>query len=200
MKFNKKSITMLTTIVTLMLIITITTIYNSETKKENFSIEEERISLESPNEIVTEEPITIEEPIVWDNLTMQELTEKLDRTLTSDLTGYGKVFAEKSIELGLDPYLAVAITMHETGCKWGCSSLLKKCNNVAGIKGSPGCNGGSYKKFDSLEEGINYYLKMLYNNYYSKGLTTPELINKRYAEDKSWASKVNKYIESIKKA
>lgn len=191
---------MLTTIVTLMLIITITTIYNSETKKENFSIEEERISLESPNEIVTEEPITIEEPIVWDNLTMQELTEKLDRTLTSDLTGYGKVFAEKSIELGLDPYLAVAITMHETGCKWGCSSLLKKCNNVAGIKGSPGCNGGSYKRFDSLEEGINYYLKMLYNNYYSKGLTTPELINKRYAEDKSWASKVNKYIESIKKA
>lgn len=200
MKFNKKSITMLTTIVTLMLIITITTIYNSETKKENFSIEEERISLESPNEIVTEEPITIEEPIVWDNLTMQELTEKLDRTLTSDLTGYGKVFAEKSIELGLDPYLAVAITMHETGCKWGCSSLLKKCNNVAGIKGSPSCNGGSYKKFDSLEEGINYYLKMLYNNYYSKGLTTPELINKKYAEDKSWASKVNKYIESIKKA
>lgn len=191
---------MLTTIVTLMLIITITTIYNSETKKENFSIEEERISLESPNEIVTEEPITIEEPIVWDNLTMQELTEKLDRTLTSDLTGYGKVFAEKSIELGLDPYLAVAITMHETGCKWGCSSLLKKCNNVAGIKGSPSCNGGSYKKFDSLEEGINYYLKMLYNNYYSKGLTTPELINKKYAEDKSWASKVNKYIESIKKA
>ena len=200
MKFNKKIITMLTTIVTLMLIITITTIYNSETKKENFSIEEERISLESPNEIVTEESTTIEEPIVWDNLTMQELTEKLDRTLTSDLTGYGKVFAEKSIELGLDPYLAVAITMHETGCKWGCSSLLKKCNNVAGIKGSPGCNGGSYKRFNSLEEGINYYLRMLYNNYYSKGLTTPELINKRYAEDKSWASKVNKYIESIKKA
>lgn len=195
MKFNKKSIAILTTIVTMMLIITITTIYNSETKKqESFSIEEERTALESPNEIV------IEEPIVWDNLTMQELTEKLDRTLTSDLTGYGKVFAEKSIELGLDPYLAVAITMHETGCKWGCSSLLKKCNNVAGIKGSPGCNGGSYKRFDTLEDGINYYLNMLYNNYYSKGLTTPELINKRYAEDKFWASKVNKYIESIKKA
>ena len=55
-------------------------------------------------------------------------------------------------------------------------------------------------KFDTLEDCINYYLNMLYNNYYSKGLTTPELINKRYAEDKSWASKVNKYIESIKKA
>ena len=71
MKFNKKSIVILTTIVTMMLIITITTIYNSETRKqESFSIEEERTILESPNEIV------IEEPIVWDNLTMQELTEK----------------------------------------------------------------------------------------------------------------------------
>ena len=55
MKFNKKSIVILTTIVTMMLIITITTIYNSETRKqESFSIEEERTILESPNEIVIE--------------------------------------------------------------------------------------------------------------------------------------------------
>lgn len=199
MSFNKKSITKITTIVTMILIITITTIYNSETKKEdNFSIKEEKETLESPNEIVIEEQI--EETIVWDNLTMQELSEKLDRTLTSNLTGYGSVFAEKSIALGLDPYLAVAITMHETGCKWGCSYLVRKCNNVAGIKGSPGCDGGSYKSFDSLEEGINYFLTILYQNYYSKGLTTPELINPKYAEDKTWASKVNNYINSIKNA
>ena len=57
---------------------------------------------------------------------------------------------------------------------------------------------GSYKSFDSLEEGIIYFLEMLYNKYYSKGLTTPELINPKYAEDKNWASKVNKYITSIK--
>ncbi len=194
MRFNKKSIIVFATTFIAMLIITITIIYNSETKKqENFSIEESSV-LEAPNEVI------IEDPIVWDGLTMTELTEKLDRTLTSDLTGYGYLFAEKSIELGLDPYLAVAITMHETGCKWGCSSLLRKCNNVAGIKGKPGCNGGSYKKFDSLETGINYFLNMLYKNYYAKGLTTPELINPKYAEDKAWASKVNKYIENIKKA
>ena len=192
MIFKKKSIKIGIMIATLMLIITITAVYNSGTKKEeSFSIEENNI-LESPNEVI------VEDPIVFDGLTMQELTEKLDRTLTSDLTGYGYLFAEKSIELGLDPYLAVAITMHETGCKWGCSSLLRKCNNVAGIKGQPGCNGGSYKAFASLEEGIEYFLNMLYKNYYAKGLTTPELINPKYAEDKAWASKVNKYIESIK--
>ena len=191
MKFNKRKITVISSILTVILILTVTIIYNSGTKKENLNINENN-NLESPNEI--------KEKIVWDGLTMQQLTEKLDKTLTSNLEGYGYAFAEKSIELGLDPYLAVAITMHETGCKWGCSYLLRKCNNVAGIKGTPGCNGGSYKAFDSLEDGINYFITMLYNNYYSKGLTTPEQINTRYAEDKTLYIKVNKYIENIKKA
>ena len=159
MIFNKKNIKVLTTIGTLILVFAITIIfYNSETKNLNI---EETHSLGASNEIeVNDEPA-----IVYDGLTLDELTEKLNRTLSSNLEGYGYLFAEKSVELGLDPYLAVAITMHETGCKWGCSSLLRKCNNVAGIKGSPGCNGGSYKKFDSLEEGINYFLEMLYNSY-----------------------------------
>lgn len=193
MIFNKKNIKVLTALGTLIFVFAITIIFynNSETKKLNV---EETNNLGAAHEVeVPEEPV-----IVYDGLTLEELTAKLNKTLSSDLDGYGYLFAEKSVELGLDPYLAVAITMHETGCKWGCSSLLRKCNNVAGIKGSPGCNGGSYKAFDSLEEGINYFLEMLYNKYYSKGLTTPELINPKYAEDKNWASKVNKYIESIK--
>lgn len=162
--------------------------------KNNKSIQNNNNQIQTASEIEI-----IENPIVFDGLTMEELSAKLDRVLNSTLSGYGSLFAEKSIELGLDPYLAVAITLLETGCKWNCSYLLKKCNNVAGIKGKPGCDGGSYKKFDTLEDGINYYLKMLYNNYYAKGLTTPELINPKYAESKDWARQVNKYIEEIKK-
>lgn len=189
--FNKRNTKVISIIGTLVLISAITiTCYNSETKKINI---EETNNLGTANKVEVPEKV-----IVYDGLTLEELTEKLDNTLSSDLAGYGYLFAQKSVELGLDPYLAVAITMHETGCKWGCSSLLRKCNNVAGIKGKPGCNGGSYKSFDSLEEGIIYFLEMLYNKYYSKGLTTPELINPKYAEDKNWASKVNKYITSIK--
>ena len=192
MIFKNKNIKVITTLITLILIITITiTFYNSETNKS------EILNNKNPE---SSNKVEVKDQIVFDGLTMKELTEKLDRTLSSDLDGYGYIFAEKSVELGLDPYLAVAITMHETGCKWGCSSLLRNCNNVAGIKGKPSCNGGSYKSFSSLEEGINYFLEMLYNNYYSKGLTTPEQINKRYAEDKTWYVKVNKYIENIKKA
>lgn len=192
MIFKNNNIKFILGLITLILIIAITiALYNSKTKELD--------SIDSNNP-ESSNKVEIKDPIVFDGLTMKELTEKLDRTLSSNLDGYGYLFAEKSIELGLDPYLAVAITMLETGCKWGCSSLLRNCNNVAGIKGSPGCNGGSYKSFSSLEEGINYFLEMLYNNYYSKGLTTPEQINKRYAEDKTWYIKVNNYIEDIKKA
>lgn len=136
--------------------------------------------------------------IVYDGLTMDELSEKLERNLKSTLDGTGRLFAEYSIELGLDPYLAVSIVLLETGCNWECSQLVKQCNNVGGIKGSPGCWGGSYKKYSSLEVGIKSFMDLLYNNYYKKGLKTPEQINPKYAESKTWAKKVNKYIEKIK--
>lgn len=136
--------------------------------------------------------------IVYDGLTKQELIDKLNRSLNSTLAGQGELYATYSLSLGLDPYLALAITLQETGCKWECSSLVKQCNNVGGMKGQPGCNGGSYKAFATLEEGIKGYLDNLYNNYYSKGLTTPELMNSKYAASTTWASKVNNYIALIK--
>ena len=141
----------------------------------------------------------IEEPeIVFDGLTLEELSNKLERNLNSSISGYGEVFAKKSIDLGLDPYLAVAIMLHETGCKWNCSNLMKQCNNVGGMKGTPGCNGGPYKSFDSLDEGIDAYLNNLYYKFYSKGYTTPEQIGPRYAASTTWAEKVNRYINEIK--
>jgi len=137
--------------------------------------------------------------VVLDGMTLTELTDKLNESLTSTLTNTGHFFANYYVKTGLDPYLAVAIVLHETGCKWTCSRLVKECNNIGGMKGSPKCDGGSYMKYESLEDGINGYLDMLYNNYYSKGLTTPELINPKYAESTTWSENINKYIEEIKK-
>ena len=138
--------------------------------------------------------------IVYDGLTLDELAAKLDRTLNSTLSGQGYTFASYAIELGIDPYLAVAVVMHETGCKWECSTLVKQCNNVGGMKGSPGCNGGSYKAFPSLAEGIRAYMDNLYKNYFSMGLTTPEAIGPKYAASSTWATQVTSYINEIKAA
>lgn len=150
--------------------------------------------------IVTNPPLLDDSSIIYDGLTLTELTEKLNKNLKSTLTNTGHYFAEYYVKTGLDPYLAVAIVLQETGCKWTCSKLVRNCNNIGGMKGSPKCNGGSYRKYDTLEAGINGYLDMLYNNYYSKGLTTPELINPKYATSTTWSEKINNYINNIKKS
>ena len=132
--------------------------------------------------------------IVYDNMTMEELSQKLEKSMNSSLKGKGELFATYSIELGLDPYLALAIVLHETGCSYSCSSLVRTHNNLGGLK----AGNGKYMSFNTLDEGIKGYLKILYNRYYSKGLTTPELMNPSYAESTAWASRVNYYIKQIK--
>lgn len=132
--------------------------------------------------------------VVFDNMTMEELSEKLEKSMNSTLKGKGSLFASYSIELGLDPYLALAIVLHETGCSYSCSGLVQSHNNIGGLKGG----NGRYLSFATLDDGIKGYLKILYKNYYSKGLTTPELMNPSYAASKTWASRVNWYIGQIK--
>lgn len=149
---------------------------------------------------VLEIPLTIEvvPEIVYDGMTLDQLGEKLNRSLKSTLAGYGPVFAKKSLDNGVDPYIAVAIVLLETGCYSGkCSTLTSQCNNVGGMKGNPGC-GGAYKRFATLDEGIHSYIANLSKNYYKKGLTTVELIGKKYAESKTWSTKVNNYIHILK--
>ena len=153
--------------------------------------------VDSISELSKENNVT-KRVIVYDGMTMSELTEKLNRSLKSTIAGKGDVFASYSLERGVDPYLAVSIMLLETGCNWSCSSLMRKCNNVGGQKGSPSCDGGSYKSYSSLDEGIKGFIDNIADNYYAYGLTTPEAMNKKYAESNMWAIKVNNYISSVK--
>lgn len=136
--------------------------------------------------------------IVYDGLTMEELAAKLDRYLADDLKGKGYLYASHALEIGIDPYLAVAISMHETGCRWGCSTLVKQCNNVGGQKGGPSCNGGSYMAYPTLDDGIIGFMDNIYYNYYEYGLVTPEEMNPKYAADPAWAGYINRYIDQIR--
>lgn len=145
----------------------------------------------------TEEIVQLVEPLYYGK-TKQELIDQINKSLNSDLSNKGEIIVNYSLEYNVDPYLATAIMLHETGCKWECGSLVKKCNNVAGQKGEPSCNGSSYKKYDTLDEGIKGAIYNLYFNYIQKGLTTAEQINIKYAQDQSWHVKINKYINEIK--
>ena len=136
---------------------------------------------------------------VYEGMTLEELGEKINRNLgTGYLSGKGSLIASKCIELGVDPYIVTAIILHETGCKYNCSTLVKQCNNVGGQKGAPSCGGGSYKYYATLDEGIVGHIENLYYNYFSKGRTTVETIAPRYAASTAWSGKINWYVNLIR--
>lgn len=144
---------------------------------------------------VKEEIIIETEPVVYEGMTLNELASKLERSMKNELSGYGYLYASYSLEKGVDPYLAVAISLEETGCTWGCSRLVKSCNNVGGMKGS-GC--GSYGYFNTLDEGIKAFIDNIARNYVAYGLTTADTMNSKYAENPAWSTNVNNYITRIK--
>ena len=181
----------------LLLLISLSTMLIKD--KQNDKNDELLANIEITSEtITTTTETTTTKKIVWDNLTEEELKFKLNKNLYSTLSNTGSHFAKYTSETGLDPYLAISIVNLETGCKWGCSYLARTCNNIGGIKGSPSCNGSSYRRYDTLEEGIKSYLDLIYYNYYSIGLDDPYKMNSKYAESSTWAEKVNNYYQEVK--
>ena len=160
-------------------------------------ITDEKTNIDSIVELEKDKNMT-KKVIVYDGLTLKELSEKLNKSLKSNISGKGDIFASYSLERGVDPYLAVSIMLLETGCNWTCSSLMRKCNNVGGQKGKPSCEGGSYRSYPTLDDGIRGFIDNIADNYYAYGLTTPETMNKKYAESSTWALKVNRYISSVR--
>lgn len=180
---------------------------NAESKESNTKKDTQTIKLLSLNDALEYEesdllalvPVEVEEEeeIVYDGMTLNQLANKLNKSLKNELSGQGMLIASYSLEKDVDPYIATAIMLHETGCKWNCSRIMRQCNNVGGKKGS-GC--GSYQYYDSLETGIKSLINYLSKNYFKKGLDTPKKINKKYATDQTWYKKINKYVKEIKAA
>ncbi len=163
---------------------------NQEPETEDFMAKEIKMETAPASVIV---PPRIE---VYEGMTLEELGAKLDRSLKNDISGKGIVIASKCIELGVDPYIATAIILHETGCgQSSCSQIARNCYNFGGQKGS-GC--GAYKRYNSVDEGLQGMIQNLYNNYYAHGLNTVETIGPRYAESGTWVSKINWYVNNIR--
>ena len=169
---------------------------NKEKKEEQPQEEKESVLFKDIKMDISQASMLREE--VYEGMTLEEVADQLNKTLKNELAGKGMTIASKSIELGVDPFVATAIMMHETGCGQStCSKIARTCNNFGGQKGS-GC--GAYKKYDSIDEGLNGMITNLYKNYYSQGLTTPEAIGPKYAESSTWVGMINWYVGKIKNA
>ncbi|MEG2351121.1 MAG: glucosaminidase domain-containing protein [Bacilli bacterium] len=130
--------------------------------------------------------------LVFEGKTVTEIGSTLDKSLSGVLKGKGSAYAQLSLEKGMDPYLVAAISVHETGN--GSSSLAKNKYNLGGIK----CSSNRYCSYESIEDGISSYVNLIYNNYFSKGLTTIELMANKYAASPAWPSTVNDWYNSLK--
>ena len=140
------------------------------------------------------------EPVVYEGMTLMQLASQLEKSMRGVLSGNGIYYAKYSIEYGVDPYLALAISSYETG--WGSSSLAVSCNNVGGmVAGQTTCSTSRFAKFYSLEEGIEAHIRNIYNMYYAYGMTTPYEMQYRYAGGSTtWAGRVTWFYNYIKNA
>lgn len=152
-------------------------------------VKENDIVNNAPTLVILEEE---KEEVLYRGLTRDQVVEKSSKFLNSTLQGTAEFFVDYSIQMGVDPLVAVSIVLQETGCYWSCSYLVNHCYNVGGMMGMNG-----YICFSSLEEGIKAYVDNLYYNYVAYGLVTPETMNHKYAEDPLWGQRVNAYIEKI---
>mgnify|MGYP002854556721 CR=1 FL=1 len=163
-------------------------IKNSNESEETTSLPLEEINMEVvPASVYV--PPRVE---VYAGLTIEELSAKLDRSLGGILAGHGNTIAQHSLDLGVDPYVAAAIMIHETGN--GTSRIANNCYNFGGQKGY-GC--GAYKKYDTVDEGLIGIIDNLYKNYYAYGLNTIESIGSKYAESTEWPTKIHWYVDKI---
>ena len=157
--------------------------------KENKPVEQE----EEENSEVTENT-------EYNGESIEEIGKKFDKVFEkTDLEGLGEYIASASIKKSVNPYLVGGIILESTNCKIDCTVLLKKCNNTSGVKGEPGCFGGSYKEFDSVTSSINELVNSISKDFYTAEMQTPLKMFKSYGKTEVWAFKVNKYMEQLKR-
>ena len=138
---------------------------------------------------------------VYEGQTLEELAARLNRHLGNDIVaGKGELIATESLNKGVDPYIVVAIIAQESGCTGsnGCSNLARYCYNFGGQKGKPSCNGGAFRQFDTVDEGLVGLIDNLSRNYFALGLTTPETIGPKYCEGNEWAGHITWFVNKIR--
>lgn len=130
---------------------------------------------------------------VYEGKTREEVINQLNKSLGGVLSGKANIIVDKALSLGVDPYVAAAIMVHESAN--GNSRIARNCNNFGGQKGA-GC--GGWKSYPSVQAGIEGMIQNMYNNYYSKGLNTIDKMASRYAESPAWPAKIHSFVNKLK--
>ena len=129
---------------------------------------------------------------------------KSNKKAVCELDSTSQLIKNISDKHNLDWKLAIAISRHETGHYT--SRAFKELHNIGG---NYGLRDGIYQlmKFETLESGIDFFIKNLKRNYIDMGIITIEDIQKKYAPlnvendpnnlNKHWVSVVNNIYNSL---
>ncbi len=179
---------------------------NNLASKYNFVIKTNSQTNLSNNHLVEDLDIMLRTDLSYDNEDASVIANKINMYLKTEMENKGEVISKYAIASEVNPYLVAAMILEESRCDSECSFLVKRCNNVGRMyydkdnMGEVACYGGSYQKFDSLDNSIRAYIKYINTNFYSKDLTTPTSIAKEYKRDLRWVFRVNQFMEKIKNA
>lgn len=159
------------------------------------------IGEKEPEIVPGDEPI-IEEIVEYEGESFENIGKKIEKYLVkTKLEGYGEYIAKYSVSKSVNPYLIGAIVIVNSNCNVQCTAIVEKCNNVGDLNGSSGgCFGGTYRKYNTLEDGIKDLVDYTLENFYANDLKTPSAIYRRYNKNSAWSYKVSRYMEKIKRA
>lgn len=149
-----------------------------------------------------ETPKKEEEPVntSFNGESIEVIGKKIDKYCSkTPIEGYGEVIAKIAIRKSVNPYLISGIILESTNCKIECSVIFKECNNVSGIKGSPGCFGGTYKSYAKIDDAITDLVSNISKSFYTPEMQSPYKMYKDYGKTSSWALKVSNYMDAIKR-
>lgn len=111
-----------------------------------------------------------------------------------------EVFYNMEQKYNINGIFLAAIGIHESA--WGTSTIAKEKYNLFGYKAYDRDPSGNAQTFESYEECIEKVAEALATNYLSKtgkyyNGTTLEDVNKKYASDEDWHTKVYAYMEYL---
>ena len=136
------------------------------------------------------------EPVIEEKVEIEEELEETPEICKLDEISCK--IKEVANNYDIDWKLAVAISIHETG-KYT-SRAFKELNNVGG-----NFSKGTLMYFDTLEEGIDFFISNIKKNYLDMGLNTIEEIGNKYCpvgindngDNKYWVPRVKQYYNEL---
>lgn len=126
------------------------------------------------------------------NATAEELNQAIQSTckwMYEYNPNMGQVYLEKEKEYGINAYFALSVSFSEVGVN-KMSNLARNDNNIYGL-----LNG---KEYDSIEDCIDYFFRLIKNHYVGEGKQSVEAISQKYClGDPVWIKNVSTFMRKL---